>query len=105
VRFEWDELTGPFTGASGDKNEANQKKHGVSFETAKLVFDDPDCLLVPDRIEAGEQRRHAIGMTFNTRLILTVVHNQRTEGSEEIVRIISARRATRREENDYAESL
>ena len=94
-RFEWDE----------NKNETNRRKHGVSFETAKLVFDDPHCLLVPDRIEAGEQRWHAIGMILKTAVVLTVVHTQRADPSQEIIRIISARRATKQEENDYAESL
>ena len=94
-RFEWDE----------NKNQANREKHGISFETAKLVFDDPHCLVVLDRIEAGEERWHAIGMILKTAVVLTVIHTHRTEGSQEIIRVISARRATKREENDYAESL
>jgi uncharacterized protein len=92
VRFEWDE----------NKNETNQKKHGVSFETAKLIFDDPSCLFVLDRIEAGEQRWHAIGMIPKTTAMLTVVHMEVSGG---IIRIISARRATKQEQNDYAQSL
>jgi uncharacterized DUF497 family protein len=95
VRFEWDE----------DKNETKRKKHGVSFETAKPVFDDDHCLLILDRVQTGEERWHAIGMILNTALVLTVVHAPRVDGGQEIIRIISARRATPREENDYAESL
>jgi hypothetical protein len=52
MRFEWDAA----------KNRANQAKHeGVDFETAARVFDDPDMLLLEDRVVAGEQRWHAIG--------------------------------------------
>lgn len=92
MRFEWDE----------NKNETNQKKHGISFETAKLIFNDPSCLFVLDRKEAGEQRWHAIGMIPKTAAVLTVVHTEIREGS---IRIISARRATKQEQNDYAQSL
>lgn len=94
-KFEWDE----------NKNQANREKHGISFETARLVFDDAHCLLVLERIEAGEERWHAIGMILKTAVVITVVHPHRTEGCQEIIRIISARRATKQEENDYAESL
>ena len=94
-RFEWDE----------NKNKANLEKHGISFETAKLVFDDAHCLLVLDRIEGGEERWHAIGMILKAAVVLTVVHTHRTESREEVIRIISARRATKQEEDDYAESL
>ena len=94
-RFEWDE----------NKSKANREKHGISFETAKLVFDDPYCLLVLDRIEAGEERWHAVGMIFKAAVLLTVVHTRRREDGKEVIRIISAPGATKQEENDYAESL
>lgn len=51
VRFEWDE----------DKNESNQRKHGISFETAALVFGDLNRLLFIERVEEDEERWHAIG--------------------------------------------
>jgi len=53
VRYEWDEK----------KNRSNQRKHGgISFELASLVFEDINCLVVPDLVdETGEQRWHAIG--------------------------------------------
>jgi len=94
-RFEWDE----------NKNVANREKHGISFETERLVLDDAHCLLVLERIEAGEERWHAIGMILKTAVVLTVVHTHRTESHLEIIWIISARRATKQEQNDYAESL
>jgi uncharacterized protein len=95
LRFEWDER----------KNEINRSKHGFSFETAKLVFGDPHCLLVRDRTEASEERWHAIGTVLNTAVAMTVVHTYPSYGGDEVVRIVSARRATKREEQDYAESL
>src|ERR1035438_9907531 len=51
MRFEWNE----------DKSRSNRKKHGVAFEAAVKVFNDPFLLLIKDRIEEGEQRWHAIG--------------------------------------------
>jgi len=89
MRFEWDE----------GKNRGNQKKHGIAFEIAARVFDDPNALLRKDRIVEGEQRWHAIGMVETA--ILFVVHAYREEhrdgNKEEIVRIISAREADKRE--------
>lgn len=40
-RYEWDER----------KNRLNQRKHGIGFETAAEAFDDPNCLIVPDRVD------------------------------------------------------
>jgi uncharacterized protein len=93
-RIEWDE----------PKNQSNRKKHDIGFETAMLVFDDPNCLMFPERIENGEERWHAIGAIHGA-LIVTVVHTYRTEGVEEIIRIISARFATTRERIQYVETL
>jgi uncharacterized protein len=95
ISFEWDE----------QKNESNRKKHGVSFETAALVFEDPDCLMFVERNEGREERWHAIGAIRASLLFLTVVHTHRDEQGQQIVRIISARRATRRERKLYAETI
>ena len=95
VRFEWDEA----------KNLSNQRKHdGVSFEEARHVFQDPLHISAPDRIEGGEQRWQTIGAVQGV-VILVVAHTV-TEadadgGSVEIIRIISARRATPRERRRY----
>ena len=99
MRYEWDER----------KNRENQRKHdGVSFELGALVFDDEDRILVKDRVdETGEQRWYAIGAAFiepGAGDILTVVHVYREdEHGEEIVRIISARRASPDEYRRYQE--
>ena len=85
----------------------NRRKHGVSFETAARVFADRLCLSKQDRTEDHEQRWQTIGMV-GERLLL-VAHTIRDEEDEdgqpiEIIRIISARAATRRERHDYEQA-
>ena len=92
MRFEWDPR----------KARGNLAKHGVPFELAKLVFDDPLHVLLPDRIEEGQQRWHAIGMVGPV-AILVVVHTYPDPDDEELVRIIGARKATPYERRRYAE--
>jgi uncharacterized DUF497 family protein len=94
IRFEWDEA----------KNLSNQRKHGVSFEEASQVFWDPLFVSVKDRIEGGEQRWRTYGEVEGW-LLLMVVHTV-SEMDErgwtvEVMRIISARRATRKERQRY----
>jgi uncharacterized DUF497 family protein len=95
IRFEWDEA----------KNRSNQRKHdGVSFEDALRVFQDPLHISVQDRIEGGEQRWQTVGAVQGF-VMLVVAHTVTEEdadgGSVEIIRIISARRATPRERRRY----
>lgn len=83
------------------KNEANQRKHGISFEAAQLVFDDSLHVSRQDRIEGGEERWQTIGMAADVVLIL-VAHTWRdSESDGEQIRIISARRATKLEKAIY----
>jgi len=99
LRYEWDEA----------KNRRNQQKHaGISFELAALVFEDTHCLVGLDRIdEAGEPRWHAIGTAQiepTAAAVLLVVHAYREDHhGEEIIRIISARRADKHELQRYQE--
>jgi len=75
---------------------ANLRKHEVSFEVAKLVFDDPHSVdEIDHRDDYGEDRFDAIGMARGR--LLTVTYTER-EGR---IRIISARKATRREQDNY----
>lgn len=95
VRFEWDEA----------KNRSNQCKHdGVSFEEASQVFRDPLHFSVQDRIESGEQRWQTFGVVQGF-VVLVVAHTITEEDAEgrsvEVIRIISARRATPRERRRY----
>jgi uncharacterized DUF497 family protein len=92
--FEWDER----------KNRRNRAKHGVSFEAATLVFEDPHAIGVPDHAEEEEERWKTVGMPAGVVLML-VVHTHREEGGEEYIRIISARKATPRERKIYEEGL
>jgi uncharacterized protein len=84
--FEWDET----------KAAANDAKHGVSFETAQKVFSDPFAIeLRDDRENYGEERFIRIGMAEGA--LLTVVYTPK----QDRVRLISARRATRHEQDEY----
>jgi hypothetical protein len=93
ILFEWDE-------AKADKN---LPKHGISFELARLVFLDPCALVEQERIEDGEPRWRTIGLVGGM-VVLFVAHTTEEQGQHEIVRIISARRATRKERIRYDEN-
>ena len=84
--FEWDDK----------KSKLNQKLHGIAFEDAKFVFNDPQKIILPDLYHSiDEDRWLAIGIV---RRVLFVVF---TERNENIIRIISARVATKAEEELY----
>ncbi len=82
------------------KNTSNRQKHGVSFESAQLVFADPLHLTRQDRIEGGEQRWQTIVLVCDVTLLL-VAHTWTQEGGTVHIRIISARRATKIERQIY----
>ena len=93
LQFEWDE----------EKNRANLAKHKVSFETAKLVFDDPFALSIQDRFVDDEERWQTSGMIDDV-LLIVVAHTWTDDGGDEVFRLISARKATRGEREGYAEN-
>jgi uncharacterized protein len=83
-RFEWDP----------QKASLNARKHRVTFEEAATVFNDPRRLREYDLEHPGsEDREIIIGFSERMRLLMVVVH----EKEENVIRIISARRATREE--------
>ncbi len=87
--FEWDP----------NKNEINTRKHGVSFEEAQTVFYDECAILFDDPDHSGEEDRFLIlGLSQRENLCI-VSHCYR--GADEIIRIISARKATKKETNFY----
>ena len=91
LRFEWDAA----------KAAANLAKHGVSFQEASTAFGDPLTRVVPDpRHSVGEERLALLALSARGRL-LAVMFTERERG--EVIRIISARLATRRERRDYEE--
>jgi uncharacterized protein len=93
VRWTWDP----------NKSTANRAKHGLSFEIAALVFDDPLHASKLDPHPDGD-RWHTIGLVGST--LLLVVHTwpePESEAGEPVGRIVSARRATARERKAYEE--
>lgn len=91
IRFEWD----------FQKAQTNIKKHGISFEEATTVFSDERAILFDDPDHSQDEDRSIIlGFSANARMLI-VCHCIRGEGN--IIRIISARKATKTEENMYTE--
>ena len=88
------------------KAERNQRIHGISFETAKEVFDDPNHLAGENYfIESeGEQRYQVIGMTKSLVLLL-VVFVDRSDRDVEVIHLISARRAVDYEKSIYEDQF
>ncbi len=92
VRFTWDP----------QKDAANRQKHGVSFELTRRVFDDPNHISIQDRHEDGEEAL-ADNRPVGPVAIFLVAHTYDDEHGEEIVRIISARKATKAERKRHDE--
>jgi uncharacterized protein len=93
LRFVWDE----------EKAQANERKHGVTFDEAKGVFYDDNAELVADPDHSNREDRFVIlGMSLRAR-VLVVCHCYRQ--SDTVIRIISARKATRKEQSQYRRSI
>lgn len=93
IRFEWDE----------NKNESNKKKHDIAFEDAKTVFSDDYAILFDDPDHSAEEERFLIIGLAESSGICIVSHCYREK--DDIIRIISARRATKAEKATYQENL
>ncbi|MCL4182335.1 MAG: BrnT family toxin [Burkholderiaceae bacterium] len=89
LRFEWDER----------KAAANQHRHGVSFEEARTVFFDERARLIDDPDHSADEERFILLGLSSTLRLLVVCHCYRSEGN--VIRIISARKATARESRSY----
>lgn len=89
--FEWDER----------KSRANLAKHGIDFDTASLAFDDPFALTMRDELHSDEESRFIMLAAIDTETILFVAFTVR---AQDVVRLISARAATRRERAIYEEA-
>ena len=90
MNFQWDE----------DKARTNLEKHGVSFEEATTVLGDPLSLTIPDPAHSQVEDRWSVLGHSHLRKLLVVVHTERGDNS----RIISPRRASKRERKSYEES-
>ena len=89
LRFEWD----------ARKASTNLKKHGISFEEAKSAFYDEHAKLIDDPDHSADEERFILlGLSFSLRLVV-VCHCHR--GADDVVRIISARKATTHETKSY----
>jgi uncharacterized protein len=84
------------------KNRINQRKHGISFETAALARDHPRQVSRLDREVDGEQRWQTIGMVRSIQVLL-VAHTGTESGGEEVVHIISTQKAAPLERRIYAQ--
>lgn len=85
--FEWDD----------DKAERNLRIHGVDFQEARTVFEDPFAITIPDELHSDDELRSVtLGLSLLSRVLL-VVHTERKER----IRIISARKATAAERFQY----
>ena len=89
IKFEWDPA----------KARSNLKKHGVSFEETQSVFYDDMAIQFYNETPANKERFIMLGMSSLSR-VLVVVHCERGK-SDEILRIISARKATKTEQSYY----
>jgi uncharacterized DUF497 family protein len=90
LQFEWDP----------EKAKKNLKKHGVSFEEASTIFDDPQFISFLDEEHSTDEERHiTIGMSDKIHLVMAA-HTER----KNLIRLISARKATKNEEKFYNEA-
>ena len=93
MKFEWDE----------NKNKINQRKHGISFDEVTSVFRDAFAIVFDDPDHSENEERFLIIGTSDKRGICLVSHCYR--GQEQVIRIISARKATNTERNIYEEGI
>lgn len=89
MNFEWDEA----------KRQSNIRKHGVDFADLKPLFDGATGTIPDDRFEYGEDRFVTFGLLNG--IVLTIVHTE----TDTVIRIISARKATRHEERNYFKEI
>jgi len=93
LKFEWDE----------QKARVNQKKHGVSFSEAESVFYDENARLLYDAEHSSEEERYIILGMSDSLLLLVVCHVYKED--EDTIRIFSARRANKLEQQQYKSFL
>lgn len=92
LQFEWDEK----------KNKSNQKKHGIWFEEAQQVFDDSNALRFYDATHSDDEDRFLMLGESEPNRVLLVVFCERVDS---VIRIISARKATKKEKKEYEKGI
>ena len=92
MKFEWDQ----------NKEKINVKKHSVSFEESKTVFYDEHALLIPDPGHSNDEDRFIIlGMSYSIRELVVSFCERHADDEEELIRIISSRKADKDEKQQY----
>ena len=95
LRFDWDVA----------KAAANRRRHGIAFDLAATVFQDPGAMSIPDEDHSEHEERWVTMGRARAGQVLVVIHTEQDSGPDETtVRIISARRSTRSERRQYEES-
>jgi len=89
LEFEWDD----------QKARANERKHGISFQEAQTVFYDENARLLYDSNHSFDEERYILLGISNSLYLLVVCHVYKEDGG--IIRIISARKATKQESKQY----
>lgn len=91
LEFEWDE----------EKANTNLRKHGIAFEEATTIFSDPFLITIDDPLHSFDEEPF-VNIGYSTKLrVLVVVHTER----KNLIRIISARKATKREREIYEQGV
>ncbi len=90
MEFEWDDA----------KAAATRRKHGVPFEEAATIFDDPNVFVRYDAVHSEDEDRWNVIGTSSRRRVLSVTYTKRGEA----IRIISARKSSRAEAREYGET-
>jgi hypothetical protein len=94
ITYEWD----------GNKAISTERKHGVGLVEASSVFEDPLAMSVPDdEHSVDDDRWITMGTSTNGRILVVVHVPSVLNGSDEVIRIISARAATKHERRSYTE--
>jgi uncharacterized protein len=84
-----------------EQGQRQSGQHGVSFQEAATVFGDPFSITIPDPVHSQTEARFIILGRSHLARLLVVIHTERGDN----IRVISARRASRRERNDYEEAI
>jgi uncharacterized DUF497 family protein len=89
VNFEWDEA----------KRHGNIEKHGIDFADLEPLFDGATVMMLDERFDYGEERFITLGLLNG--IVLVIAHTE----TETVIRLISARKATRNEEKSYFQEI
>lgn len=89
VKYEWDEA----------KRQSNLQRHGIDFADVEGLFESETVTILDDRFEYGEQRFVSFGLLDGR--VVVIAHTE----TDEVIRIISARKATKREESSYFKEI